>query len=628
MRDALSPIVERMLALLPMHPEQLIWAPARTIQRHFPALSLQPLPSGSPFTSAVCQCDGYYEPRLTPGRPWLVYRIDVAAERVRFTLLHELGHYLIDAIDPGLYDLIDALAGSVGDPAEIEERICQRFAATLLISDKLLDHVVGSAHPTAAHIHALRRLSPASWQAVAVRVAQRLSGQGAIVLIRSPGRVAFVATSPKLHGTWPANSRVAPGGPLDRALQQAASNVQDTFAWNLPGARPLWCSTRKVHSDLAVAVMSTQQVTVANDLGAVADSSTSASAWEPAFGFDDPVRISGLLDDVFQRPATRIPQRTVPPEPSSPRTPDRSRAPRPITLDEVRAALRRGSLTVIASRPGHGKSALTLGLALDMACTRGARVALACLEMTNDEVAMRLTAASASVDLSRLRAGRLADADWTRLTRSLGRFAFAPVTFIPTRFGLSLTDLVEHCLNLTRRKELDLLVVDYIQLLLSNPHTADEFCDPREALSRLKHLAVELDLAVIAVSQLSRRAEERGGQRPELTDLSEYRAAVHVADVIALLHMRGHIQPWTWDDRRAAELRVFHHRFGPTGTATLWFESAYCRFSENRPSPPPPGPTGPGGLRPEERGHPFGRPHQTGSERTWCADPLPAAGTR
>lgn len=247
MRDALSPIIERMLTLLPMHPEQLIWAPARAIQRHFPNLSLQPLPAGSPFTSTMCQCDGYYEPLLTPGRPWLFYRIDVAAERVRFTLLHELGHYLIDAIDSALYDLIDALAGSVGDPAQIEERICQRFAATLLVSDKLLDHVVGGAHPTAAHIQALRRLSPASWQAVAVRVAQRLPGPGAVVLLRSPGRLAFAATSPNLYGSWPANSCVAPGGALDRVFHQAAFNEQDAFAWNLPGARPLWCSTRKLH---------------------------------------------------------------------------------------------------------------------------------------------------------------------------------------------------------------------------------------------------------------------------------------------------------------------------------------------------------------------------------------------
>lgn len=242
MLDALTPIVARLLAALPMHPAQLIWSPARAIRRHFPSVSLQPLPPGSPFTSLACQCDGYYEATLTPGRPWILYRDDVPIERVRFTLLHELAHHLIHAVDPDLYDQIDKVAGAVGDPAEVEERVCQRFAATLLVSDTLLDHVIGDAHPTVNHVQALRRLSPASWQAVAVRVAQRLPGPGAVVMVRSPGRVAFVATSPELAGLWPANSRVAPGGALDRALHQATSNVQDTFAWDRPGARPLWCS--------------------------------------------------------------------------------------------------------------------------------------------------------------------------------------------------------------------------------------------------------------------------------------------------------------------------------------------------------------------------------------------------
>jgi len=210
--DAVTPIVGRLLALLPLHPVQLIWAPARAIRWHFPSVSLKPLPPGSPFTSAACQCDGYYEPTLTPGRPWIFYRDDVPAERVRFTLLHELAHHLICELDPDLYDQIDKVAGASGDPAEVEERVCQRFAATLLLSDKLLDHVIGDAHPTAAHVQALRRLSPASWQAVAVRVAQRLPAPGAVVLVRSPGRVAFVATSPELPGLWPANSRVAPAG--------------------------------------------------------------------------------------------------------------------------------------------------------------------------------------------------------------------------------------------------------------------------------------------------------------------------------------------------------------------------------------------------------------------------------
>jgi hypothetical protein len=595
-RDGLTPIVQRLLALLPMHPVQLIWAPARAIRWHFPSVTLQPLPLGSPFTSAACQCDGYYEPILTPGRPWILYRDDVSTERVRFTLLHELGHHLICAVDPSLYDQIDAVAGASGDPAEVEERVCQRFAATLLISDKLLDHVIGAAHPTVAHVQALRRLSPASWQAVAVRVAQRLPAPGAVVLVRSPGRVAFVATSPELYGMWLAHSRVAPGGVLDRALHQAAYNVPDIFAWDRPGARSLWCSARPVHSGLAVAIMSTRQVPAADHDPTPAEVSAvlPAVVRQPDAEFDDPVPVGELLEGTLEQPAGAAVGLGTPHDTTPAVAPDGPG--RPMSLEQVRAALRPRSLTVLASRPSHGKSALALGLAADMARTRGTRVALACLEMSNNEVARRLVAATASVDQHRLRTGRLDDSDWARLTRHLGALADLNITFIPTRLGLSLTDLVEHCLKLTQRGRLELLVVDSIQLLTAEPEAAGMFCDPHEVLARLKHLAIELDLAVIVVSQLSRRAEERGDQLPELTDLPEYRAAVQVADFIGLLHTRGLVRPWAHDDTRAAELLVVRHRFGPTGVVDLRFDYEFCRLSAPRSSPGQP--TGPDSPRP------------------------------
>src|SRR6266511_1420735 len=415
-----------MLALLPMHPVQLIWAPARAIRWHFPSVSLQPLPLGSPFTSAVCQCDGYYEPTLT-----------------------------------------------------------------------------------------LRRLSPASWQAVAIRVAQRLPTSGAVVLVRSPGRVGFVATSPELYGVWPANSRVAPGGVLDRALHHAAYNVRDTFAWGRPGAQPLWCSTRLVHSGLAVAVMSTRRVHRADHDPTPAEVTPVIPALvrQPDADLDDPVPAGELLHDALKQPASAAVGHSAPRDPPTVAAPVRQRLP--VSLEQVRAALRPRSLTVLASRPSHGKSALALGLATDMAWTHGTRVALACTELSVNEVALRLMAATANVDLQRLRTGRLDDSDWDRLTRSLGGLA-------------------------------------------------------------------DLNVTLIAVSQLRRRAEERGNQPPELTDLPEYRAAIHVADLIGLLHTRGPMRPWAQEDSRAAELLVVRHRFGPTGLVDLRFDDQYCRLSDPR----------------------------------------------
>jgi DnaB-like helicase C terminal domain/IrrE N-terminal-like domain len=623
--DILTPIVERMLSLLPMHPEQLIWAPARAIRWHFPTVSLKTLPAASPFASQRCECDGYYEPNLTPGRPWILYRDDVAAGRVRFTMLHELGHHLIWDVDPQLLDLIDRIAGDQSDPIEVEERICHRFASTLLVSDKLLDHVLGDAEPDVSTVQALRQLSPASWQAVAVRVAQRMRAPGAVILLRSPGRVAFAATSPTLHAYWPAGSRVAPGGPLAHAFHRAHHNAPDIFAWEQTGQQHLWCSVRPVHQRLAVAVLSARPFGhLRHDpIPVPADAAAPWMGRDPDAGLDDPLPLSGLvgdaLEDTMILARQPVASRQSPPIPAPPKP----RVPVAGGLGEVRGLLRPGSLTVLAALPGHGASALALGLAVEMARDHGARVGLLSLEMSEPEVGLRLMAASASVDLQRLRTGSLQDGDWHRLLHSLGRLAELPITFLSTRLGPSLDDLVGGCLELKRRGRLDLLLVDYIQLLTADRDTPALFCDPHQALGRLKHLAIELGLAVIAVSRLGRRAEQRGDQQLELTDLPEHRAAGYVADLIGLLRRPHLANPW--GDHGTAE--VFLFRPGRLTTVLdLRFEGRYCRFTDG--PIPTVDPTGPGGTRWGQRGPPHDRrAPQRGSELRHAA-PLPTGGRK
>jgi hypothetical protein len=553
----------------------------------------QSLPAASPFASQRCECDGYYESTLTPGRPWILYRDDVAPGRVRFTLMHELGHHLIWAVDPQLLDLIDSAAGDLHDLVDLEERVCHRFVSTLLVSDKLLDHVVGDAEPDVSHLQALRQISPASWQAVAVRVAQQMQAPGAVILLRSPGRVAFAATSPELYGFWPAGSRVAPGGLLAHAFQRADHNAQDTFAWEQPGQRRLWCSVRPVHQRLAVAVLSARPFGQLHH-DPIRDPADAPVPWmvrDPDAGLDDPLRVGGLVGDALEdttamarRPGAS-PQ--PPPDPSTPRP----RVPVAGGLGEVRGLLRPRNLTVLAALPGHGTSALALGLAADMARNHGTRVGLACLEMSEHEVSLRLMAASAGVDLQRLRTGRLHEVDWHKLLYSLGRLADLPITFLPTRLGPSLDDIVERSLELKRRGQLDLLLIDYIQLLTADLDTPALFCDPHQALSRLKHLAIELDLAVIAVSRLGRRAEQRGDQQPEVTDLPEHRAAGYVADLIAFLRRPQPANPW--EDAGKAELFLFRSGRSPS-VLDLRFEDRYCRFTD-APTPTV-DPTGPGAL--------------------------------
>jgi hypothetical protein len=621
--DALTPIIEQMLSLLPMHPEQLIWTPARAIRRHFPTVSLKALPAASPFASQQCECDGYYESTLTPGRPWILYRDDVAPGRVRFTLLHELGHHLIWDVDPQLLSLIDAIAGDRSDPARLEERVCHRFASTLLVSDKLLDHVLSGSDPDVSHVEVLGQLSPASWQAVAVRVAQRMRAPGAVILLRSPGRVAFAATSPELYGFWPAGSRIAPGGPLARAFQRADHNARDIFAWDQPGQQRLWCSVRPVHPRLAIAVLS------AEPFGQLSQdpswhSAGAAAPWMASDSdaqLDDPLAVGSLVGDALEDTTSIARRPDASPPPPAP-APPRPRLPATGGLGKVRALLRPGTLTVLAALPGHGASVLALGLAADLAREQGTRVGLACLELSEQEVGLRLMAARASVDLQRLRTGVLREIDWRRLLYSLGGLADLPISFLPTQRGLSIDDLVHHCLELKRRGHLDLLLIDYIQLLTADLDAAAMFCDPRRVLRRLKHLAVELDLAVIAVSRLGRRAEQRGDEPADVTDLPEHRVAGQVADVIALLRRPQLAQPWA-GDAATAELCLFGPG-RPVGLLDLRFEGRYCRFTD-APTPPV-DPTGPGGSRSDQRAPPppDRGMHPPGGELLHGA-PLPAA---
>jgi len=115
--------------------------------------------------------------------PWILYRSDVVAARLLFTLLHELGHHLIRHVDPDLLDTVDQLAGPAGTPENTEELLCHEFAGEVLIPTSMLDAVIGAQRPEPRHVAMLHDASDASWEAAAVRVAHRLAGRGAVVLI-------------------------------------------------------------------------------------------------------------------------------------------------------------------------------------------------------------------------------------------------------------------------------------------------------------------------------------------------------------------------------------------------------------------------------------------------------------
>ncbi len=234
--------------------------PASTIKMHFGPVGLRPLPSGS-LSSDECSCDGYYEALLDPRQPWILYDSRVSAERRSFTLLHELGHHLLWSRVPELLDSIDEIAGPRGDPAAVEELLCHRLAGQLLTSDALLDRVVGGEAPRPDHLLELKDQGHASWEAAAVRLAERISGPGAVVLLREQGLVSFAAASSGSRFGWPRNSRLRPGGPLSRAFSVDARAKEDRYRWGLAYEEELFCDTVKVHERLVIGVMSRHRST-------------------------------------------------------------------------------------------------------------------------------------------------------------------------------------------------------------------------------------------------------------------------------------------------------------------------------------------------------------------------------
>ncbi len=247
-------------------------------------------------------------------------------------------------------------------------------------------------------------------------------------------------------------------------------------------------------------------------------------------------------------------------------------------VDEMTSGLQRGDLVIIAGRPSMGKTALAVNIAQNAGVLSGRTVGIFSIEMSREQVFLRLLTGQSRVDAHRLRTGQLEPRDWESLKNSFGALVEAPI-YIDDTPGITIFEMRAKARRLKMEHGLDLLVVDYLQLLRGRERIENRNQEISEMSRSLKMLAKELDVPVIAVSQLSRAPEQRGGDhRPQLADLRESGAIEQDADLVMLLFREEYYKPDKLDARGIAEVHIAKQRNGPTGKVELVFIREYTRF--------------------------------------------------
>jgi replicative DNA helicase len=250
-------------------------------------------------------------------------------------------------------------------------------------------------------------------------------------------------------------------------------------------------------------------------------------------------------------------------------------------LDSLTNGLHPGQMIVIAARPAIGKSALALDICRSASIKAGLTSVLFSLEMSRNEITMRLLSAEARVPLQAMRTGQLGEDDWTRLARRMSEVVDAPL-FIDDSPNMSMMEIRSKCRRLKQRHDLRLVVVDYLQLMSSPKRVENRQQEVSELSRSLKLLAKELNVPVVALAQLNRGPELRTDKRPLLADLRESGSIEQDSDVVILLHRED---AYERESPRAgeADLIVAKHRNGPTTTVTVAFQGHYSRFVDMAP---------------------------------------------
>jgi replicative DNA helicase len=247
-------------------------------------------------------------------------------------------------------------------------------------------------------------------------------------------------------------------------------------------------------------------------------------------------------------------------------------------LDRKTAGFQNADLIIVAGRPSMGKTALCLNIAQHAAINVKVPTAIFSLEMSKEQLAIRMLCSEARVDSARLRSGFLSESDWPKLTMAAGALSDAPL-FIDDTAAISVLELRAKARRLKADRGLGLVIVDYLQLMRGRSGVERREQEISEISRSLKALAKELNIPVIAISQLSRKAEDRPGRKPQLSDLRESGAIEQDADVIFFIY-RDEVYNPDSDQKGTAEVIIGKQRNGPTGKVDLSFISENTTFRD------------------------------------------------
>ncbi|OXS76538.1 replicative DNA helicase [Domibacillus enclensis] len=246
-------------------------------------------------------------------------------------------------------------------------------------------------------------------------------------------------------------------------------------------------------------------------------------------------------------------------------------------LDRMTAGFQRNDLIIVAARPSVGKTAFALNIAQNVATNTEEQVAIFSLEMGAEQLVMRMLCAEGNIDAQRLRTGSLTDEDWRKLTMAMGSLSNSGI-YIDDTPGVRIGEIRSKCRRLKQEQGLGMILIDYLQLIQGNGRSGENRQQEVSEISRsLKSLARELEVPVIALSQLSRGVEQRQDKRPMMSDIRESGSIEQDADIVAFLYRDDYYDKES-ENKNMIEIIIAKQRNGPTGTVELAFVKEYNKF--------------------------------------------------